>query len=295
MKKRRKRKMTGLKIFLIIAFLIFVEFVISNTFLSVTKVAVKDAKIPASFDGYKIVQLSDLHDKSFGKSNSRLIRVIDKQKPDIIVLTGDMINSTDTNFQNLYSFSKQLVKICPVYYIVGNHEQMLSSELYKEMITNLKKTGIIVLDNEKTALIKNGKKINLYGLWFNLRYYRNLSSQTSGNNDYYLTEDTISQLIGKAKTSEYNILLTHNPVYFDAYSSWEADLTLSGHIHGGMIRIPFKGGLLSPEIKFFPKYDTGIYENNGNEMFVSRGLGNGTFGIRFFNIPEIAVIVLEKE
>lgn len=295
MKKRKKRKMTGLKIFLIIIFLIFAEFVISNTFLSVTKVAVKDTKIPASFDGYKIVQLSDLHDKSFGKDNSRLIRVIDKQKPDIIVLTGDMINSTDTNFQNLYSFSKQLVKICPVYYIVGNHEQMLASELYKDMIGNLKKTGIIVLDNEKTTLIKNGKKINLYGLWFNLRYYRNLSSQTSGNNDYSLTEDTIEQLIGRAKTSEYNILLTHNPVYFDTYSSWGADLTLSGHIHGGMIRIPFKGGLLSPEIKFFPKYDAGIYENNGNKMFVSRGLGNGTFGIRFFNIPEIAVIVLEKE
>jgi len=295
MKKRRKRKMIGFKIFLIIIFLIFAEFVISNTFLSVTKVAVKDTKIPASFDGYKIVQLSDLHDKSFGKDNSRLIRVIDKQKPDIIVLTGDMINSADTNFQNLYSFSKQLVKICPVYYIVGNHEQMLASELYRDMIGNLKKTGIIVLDNEKTTLIKNGKKINLYGLWFNLRYYRNLSSQTSGNNDYSLTEDTIEQLIGRAKTSEYNILLTHNPVYFDTYSSWGADLTLSGHIHGGMIRMPFKGGLLSPEIKFFPKYDTGKYENNGNKMFVSRGLGNGTFGIRFFNIPEIAVIVLEKE
>lgn len=295
MKKRRKRKMTGVKIFLIIIFLIFAEFVISNTFLSVTKVTIKDDKIPASFDGYKIVQLSDLHDKSFGKDNSRLLRVIDKQKPDIIVLTGDMINSTDTDFQNLYSFSKQLVGICPVYYIVGNHEQMLSNGLYKDMIGNLKKIGITVLDNEKTTLIKNGKKINLYGLWFNLRYYRNLSNQTAYGSDYYLTQDTIDQLIGKANTSSYNILLAHNPVYFDAYSSWGADLTLSGHIHGGMIRIPFKGGLLSPEIKFFPKYDAGIYENNDNKMFVSRGLGNGTFGIRLFNTPEIAVIVLETD
>ncbi|NMC57249.1 MAG: metallophosphoesterase [Eubacteriaceae bacterium] len=287
--------MIGLKIFLIIVFLIFAEFVISNTFLSVTKVTVKDAKIPASFNGYKIVQLSDLHDKSFGKDNSRLIRVIDNQKPDIIVLTGDIINSTDTNFQNLYSFSKQLVKICPVYYIVGNHEQMLPSGLYKDMIGNLKKIGIIVLDNEKATLVKNGKKINLYGLWFNLRYYRNLSNQTADVSDYYLTKVTIEQLIGKANTSSYNILLAHNPVYFDAFSAWGADLTLSGHIHGGMIRIPFKGGLLSPEIKFFPKYDAGIFKDNGSEMFVSRGLGNGTFGIRLFNTPEIAVIFLESD
>lgn len=283
------------KIFIIIIFLIFAEFVISNTFLSITKITVKNEKIPPSFDDYKIVQLSDLHDKSFGKDNSKLIRIIKKQEPDIIVLTGDMVNSSDTNFEKLYSLTQNLVKICPVYFIVGNHEQMLSSELYKQMLSKLREIGVVVLDNEKTAITKNGEKIYLYGLWFNLRYYRNLSSQIVDAEDYYLTEDIIEQLIGRTKTSEYNILLAHNPVYFDSYSSWGADLTLSGHIHGGMIRIPFKGGLLSPEIKFFPQYDSGKFEDDGNVMFVSRGLGNGTFGVRFFNIPEIAVIILEKE
>jgi predicted MPP superfamily phosphohydrolase len=136
--KKKKRKMLALKIFLIIILLIFAEFVISNTFLSVTKITVKDEKIPASFDGYKIVQLSDLHDKSFGKDNSRLIRIVKRQEPDIIVLTGDMINSSDTEFQSLYSFAKQLVNICPVYYIVGNHAQMLSSSFYMDMLSILK-------------------------------------------------------------------------------------------------------------------------------------------------------------
>lgn len=287
--------MTALKIFFIFIIFIIAEFIISNSFLCVTKVTIKDKKIPASFDGYKIVQLSDLHDKSFGKDNSRLIRIIKKQNPDIIVLTGDMVNSSDTDFQSLYSFSEQLVNICPVYYIVGNHEQMLSFQLYKQMINKLREIGINVLDNEKTTLSKSSEKIYLYGMWFNLRYYRNLSNLSVEAQDYYLTEDKIEQLLGRAKTSNYNILLTHNPVYFDTYSSWGADLTLSGHLHGGMIRIPFKGGLLSPEVKFFPEYDAGIFENNGNKMFVSRGLGNGTFGARFFNIPEIGVIILEKE
>jgi len=292
MDKKRKHKKFAAKFFLIIIFLFVAELIISNTILSITKVTIKNKKIPASFDNFKIVQLSDLHSKSFGKDNIRLIRAVKNQNPSIIVLTGDMINSTDTDFTTLYSLAEDLVKICPVYYIVGNHEQMLAVQLRAQMIQNLKDLGVNILDNEKAAIVKGNEKINLYGLWFNLRYYRNLKDD---DKDYYLQTQKLRQLEGKPNTKQYNVLLAHNPVYFDTYSKWGADLTLSGHIHGGMIRIPFKGGLFSPEIEFFPKYDAGIYKIGDNTLFVNRGLGNGLIGLRFFNRPEISVITLKTE
>mgnify|MGYP000975935533 CR=1 FL=1 len=292
MKKKRKAKKIVFKIFLLILVFLVIEFIASNTFLSVTKISVKDEKIPESFNGYKIVQLSDLHSKSFGKNSSMLIRAVKAQNPDIIVLTGDMVNSTDTQFDIFYDCAKELVKICDTYFIVGNHEQMLAVNLRSDITQHLKQIGVKTLDNKKVILDKNGEKINLYGLWFNLRYYRNLSGDSK---DYALTDDIIRRLLGSTNNKEYNILLTHNPVYFDVYSDWGADLTLSGHIHGGMIRVPFVGGVLSPEYEFFPYYDAGIYENGEDMMFISRGLGNGLFGMRMFNHPEIAVLTLEKQ
>jgi predicted MPP superfamily phosphohydrolase len=291
MSKKRKRSITAPKIILIILLSIFAELIISNNCLSVTKITVKNDKIPSSFQGYRIVQLSDLHDKSFGEDNTRLISAVKSADPDIIALAGDMVNSSDANFNTFYSLAQQLVKVCPVYFAVGNHEQMLDAGLREELIKTLKSIGVIVLDNENTTLEKDGEKIRLYGLWFNLRYYRNL---TNAGEAYYFTQDNTRQLLGE-KSDEYTILLTHNPVYFNSYSAWGADLTLSGHLHGGMIRIPFIGGLFSPEKKFFPQYDAGVFKTESSVLFVSRGLGNGKFGIRFLNRPEIVIITLENK
>lgn len=279
-----------MKIFLILLLLLLAELLLSNMMLSVTHQTIENETIPSAFDGYKIVQLSDLHSKSFGSDNAYLLRVVALQKPDIIVLTGDMVNSTDTDFDTFYSLAQNLVEICPVYFILGNHEQMLSASLREELIDTIKSIGVIVMDNEKISLEKSGEQIDLYGLWFNLRYYRNL---TSTYTTYSLEESNIQQLLG-GKTENYTILLTHNPVYFKSYADWGADFTLSGHIHGGMIRIPFKGGLFSPEIRFFPEYDAGLYTLDDHALFVSRGLGNGLFGIRFLNHPQIAVFTLSN-
>ncbi|WP_096233565.1 metallophosphoesterase [Thermoanaerobacterium sp. RBIITD] len=237
------------------------------------------------------MQLSDLHSKNFGKNNYRLIKKINSENPDIIVMTGDMVNTKDTDFEVFINLAEQLSKSYETYYIVGNHEQNLSDNKLKSLTDKLNTIGIRVLDNEKVTITKGNDSINLYGLWFNLKYYKDVSNEYT-KNAYFGTEQ-IKTVLGSLDNNSYNILLTHNPVYFDTYSNWGADLTLSGHIHGGMVRIPFMGGLLSPEREIFPKYDAGEYQINGKELIVNRGLGN-SFGFRIFNRPEISVIILSN-
>ena len=143
------------------------------------------------------------------------------------------------------------------YYVVGNHEQNLKDSQLIDLVSKIKNTGVIVLDNQKTTIKKNSEKINLYGLWFNLRYYKDLTNEYQKDN--YFGIESIEKILGTSNKEDFNILLTHNPVYYNTYIEWGSDLTLSGHIHGGMIRLPFIGGLFSPEKELFPKYDSGVF------------------------------------
>jgi predicted MPP superfamily phosphohydrolase len=206
-----------------------------------------------------------------------------------------MINSWDEteDFEAFYALARGLAESYPVYYIVGNHEEQRSDETQNEMFAYLESLGIHVLDNEKVELTRDGASIALYGLWFNLRYYKNVNEETTS--DIYFGSEQITQLLGEVSEDRYTILLTHNPVYFDTYAAWGADLTLAGHLHGGMIRIPFFGGVLSPSVELFPEYDDWVYEIGSSELFVTRRLGNAAIYFRFLNLPEIAVITLESE
>jgi predicted MPP superfamily phosphohydrolase len=289
---KRKRIKWILAVFV---FAVITELILSNTVIGVTRVTVSSERIPSEFDGYRILFLADLHDKEFGDDQSYLLRKIKRQDPDIVLLGGDMINSWDEteDFEAFYALARGLAESYPVYYIVGNHEEQRSDETQNEMFAYLESLGIHVLDNEKVELTRDGASIALYGLWFNLRYYKNVNEETTS--DIYFGSEQITQLLGEVSEDRYTILLTHNPVYFDTYAAWGADLTLAGHLHGGMIRIPFFGGVLSPSVELFPEYDAGVYEIGSSELFVTRGLGNGAFYFRFLNHPEIAVITLESE
>lgn len=262
----------------------------NNNFLMVTHYTVTSDKIPDSFRNFKILQLSDLHSRDFGNNNGKLVEKTNTENPDIVVMTGDMVNSTDTDFEEFLNFAWQISKNYDTYYVAGNHEQILIDGDRKTLTDKLNEMGIKVLDNEKAVIKKGADSINLYGLWFNLRYYKD--SKNEYTKDVFFGEEQIQSILGNVDADSYNILLTHNPLYADTYSRWGADLTLAGHIHGGMIRIPFVGGLLSPEREFFPEYDAGEYWVNGKVLIVNRGLGNGNFGIRLFNRPEISVITL---
>ncbi|SFC16212.1 metallophosphoesterase [Clostridium uliginosum] len=257
-----------------------------NNLLKVSKYKVKSKKIPREFNNFKLMHLSDLHSKSFGKDNSKLIKKIYMENPNIIVMTGDMVNKYDTEFDEFLRLAEELSKKYAIYYIVGNHEQRLKKDNLIFLINQLRKLGIRVLNNEKIKLIKGEEFINLYGMSIPLLYYK------VGKNKVNFREDTMKELLGNYNDKNYSILLTHNPLYFDTYAKYNVDLTLCGHVHGGMIRLPFIGAILSPERKFFPKYNSGEYEINKKKLIVSRGIGHSMPGIRILNRPEIVIITL---
>lgn len=269
---------------------------VSNQFILVSEYELAYGKLPASFDGYRILQLSDLHSKDFDNGNDKLLEKIRRQNPDMIVLTGDMVNSTDLDFGVFLSLASDLSADYEVYYIVGNHEQSLSDSSLKYLHSKLEEMGVQILDNERAVINRGDDSIDLYGLWFNLRYYSDRSNDYVKNDaeTYYFSVDKIKKVIGENDGSRFSILLAHNPLYADTYFKWGADLTFSGHVHGGMIRLPFLGGIYSPERTFFPEYDGGLYTSGEQNLIVSRGIGNGNLGFRFFNCPEIVTVTLKK-
>lgn len=266
----------------------------SGFFLVTSTYQVASSKLPASFDGYTIVQLSDYH--SANLFHNRVLERIRKIDPDLVVMTGDMITNKSEDFEDFLTLAKEITADYLVYYIVGNHEQGLaynhsvSSDRLDQLLTELAEEGVHILDNEKISLTKGSDSIDLYGLWFNLRYYNNPQGDTS----YTFGSNEITQLLG-TKSDHFSILLTHNPGYFATYSKWGADLTLTGHIHGGIIRLPILGGVLSPDYVFFPQYDKGAYYDKDHEMIVSSGIGSGSIIPRFYNCPEVVKIVLQKK
>lgn len=285
----RRKRMYTIVIVLLLLLVVLLRIYIDNEIPKVSNVEIKSPKLPEVFDGYKIVQLSDLHSKSFGNNNEMLIDMIDKESPNIIVMTGDMVTANEKDFTVFYSLVKELTKKYRVYYVYGNHEGELSLKLKSEITAFLKENGVIVLDNDYISIEKNNEKINLYGLCYTQKYY-----SYKGGKKHIITENYIKNKLGTIDKNKYNILLTHNPLFFDAYSGYGFDLTLSGHVHGGLIRLPFIGGILSPERKFFPQYSAGVYEKGNSKLVVSRGLSRGTKGFRFFNRPDVVSITLKK-
>lgn len=276
----------------IVAVIVFVSYIISLFKIDISKYEVQSKKIPKEFDGFKILQLSDLHNRKFNKNNTKLIKKIEKQNPDIIVITGDMVSSNSKNFNVFFDFIKGLNNKYPIYYIFGNHEQRLSIEKQALIVGKLKEYGVKVLNNNSEIITKGNAHIQMYGLQQTLVYYNNY---LKNKKIYSYEKKEIENVFHKIDDKKFNILLTHNPLYFETYEKWGADLIFAGHVHGGVVKIPFVGGLLSPERKFFPKYSGGEYIINDSKMVVSRGLGYSTINLRVLNNPEICVVELKSE
>lgn len=263
--------------------------------LEVTKYVVENKKVPKEFDGYNIVQISDLHSKLFGENNKKLIQKIKSLNPDIVVVTGDLIDGENNNYNVALDFMKEISKLYRVYYIIGNHEQKSLikkyKDEYKDYFNKLHQIDFINLDNNKVEIVKGDSNINLYGLTVPYSCYKYLfDNQETTSIDI----DFLEEKLGKVDREQFNILLAHTPFYFDEYEKWGADLTLCGHVHGGIVRLPIVGGLLSPDRKFFPKYDLGEYTKNKSTMIVSKGLGGSKVLIRVNCKPEIVNIKLKN-
>lgn len=265
-----------------------------NRRLTVTEYHITDSKCPVAFEGFRIVHLTDLHNAEFGEKNNQLFDVIKRQKPDIIVITGDMIIGKPNNDITMaVEFVNSLCAIAPVYYSMGNHELRVSlyEDTYGDMWThfcNRISPEVNMLSDDRVTITKKDETIQLYGLNLTPELYKRIVKTP-------MAENYLPSLFGTCNHDEFHIFLAHNPEYFDDYAAWGANLTFSGHVHGGMIRIPLLGGALSPMIHFFPKYDRGLFVKDNKYMILSGGLGNHTFKFRVNNLPEVAVAILHRD
>lgn len=249
-----------------------------NLSLEVTEYTVSSQKLPESFDGFRIVQISDLHNAEFGEGNHRLLSEIRALQPDIIVITGDLVDRRRTDMDIAVAFVEAAVKIAPTYYVPGNHEKNLSN--LQELYDRLSHAGAQLLTEKKVLIQRGEQAIRLVGIA-----------------DYsFYTEEGYPKVLNKLIPNDeiYTVLLSHRPKQFDLYVDSGTDLVLVGHIHGAQFRLPFLGGIFSFDEGFFPKHDDGVHTEGSTTMVVSRGLGQTIIPIRICNRPEIVAVTLEK-
>jgi len=256
-----------------------------NKKLKVRKTTLKFDKLPQAFDNFKIAQVSDIHCDKVGHSDLSFINKIKNFNPDMIVITGDILDSYNNNMDIAYNILSQLAIVAPCYFVSGNHELRLPEE-YEQLINRMKKLNITHLHNSKLFITKNNESINLVGV---------------EDYNFFKNEDNLNHRANFIKTlkelyssNHFNILLSHRPEKFPIYADIKYELIFSGHAHGGQWRIPFVGGIFSPSQGFFPKYTNGNYVLEDSTMIVSQGLGNSSFPIRINNRIELILATLKK-
>ena len=255
-----------------------------NAALELNTYTISSRGLPDAFDGYRIAQVSDLHNAEFGDGNQRLLDMLREAEPDMIAITGDLIDSRKTNIAVALAFAEEAVRIAPCYYVSGNHEARVPE--YRELKAGLEAAGVTVLDDARVEIEISGKSITVIGV-----------NDPSFHADY-LTSDAavmdrkLSEL--PSEDADFTILLSHRPELFDTYVAHDMDLVLTGHAHGGQFRLPLIGGLIAPNQGLFPKYDDGLYSEGNTNMIVSRGLGNSIIPFRFNNRPEVVLIELKS-
>ncbi len=268
---------------IIILVLIVLLVIVYNKKIVISNITYKNSKIPSSFDGYKILQISDLHNAEFGKNQKTLIEKTKEIDPDVIFITGDLIDSYNTNIDISMKYIDGITDIAPIYFIPGNHESRIES--YNELCARLTSSGVKILNNKNVFIQKDSSSIGLIGL-------DDPAFIQTSNQDELFKKLLVD--LSKDMDSNFKILLSHRPEKLVDYKDAKVDLVFSGHAHGGQFRIPFVGGLLAPNQGFFPKYTSGIYKDENTSMIVSRGLGNSIFPFRINNSPELVVVTLEK-
>ena len=282
--KKKKFIFLAVSAIVIVALVIWIAW--GNTALELNTYTISSSKLPQGFGGYRIAHVSDLHNAEMGKNNEKILTMLRDADPDMIAITGDLVDSRNTDIEVALQFVREAVKIAPCYYVTGNHEARISE--YDELKEAMEAAGVTVLKDAQTEISLTGEFITLIGV----------------NDPSYQTD----YLFGDAKTvmntkleelhteqDRFTILLSHRSELFDTYADHSIDLVLSGHAHGGQFRLPFIGGLVAPNQGLFPEYDAGIYTEGNTNMLVSRGIGNSILPFRINNRPEVILIELQAE
>ena len=282
----KKKKFIFLAVVAIVLVVLVIWIVWGNTALELNTYTVSSAKLPESFDGYRIAHVSDLHNTEMGKNNEKLLAMLWDADPDMIAITGDLIDSRNTDIEVALQFVREAVKIAPCYYVTGNHEARVNE--YGELKAEMEDAGVTVLEDARAEISLEDETITLIGV-----------NDPSYQTDYLFgdSETVMDTKLEELHTEDdvFTILLSHRPELFDIYADHGMDLILSGHAHGGQFRLPFIGGLVAPNQGLFPEYDAGIYTEGNTNMLVSRGVGNSILPFRINNHPEVILIELQAE
>ena len=283
--KKRYLLSIALLVLLVLTPLILLLIYTDNAGIQWTHYQVSSAKIPAEFDGFRIAQVADLHNTEFGENNADLLSLLREAEPDIIVFTGDQVDARNTRTDLVVALAKEAIQIAPCYLINGNHEGSITQ--FSQLKSDLRETGVTILEDETLELHQNGGVLTFIGL------------NDPTLNSHYLTYGpdkaiamTLSELTWAPE--RYSILLSHHPEYLELYAKHNVDLVLSGHAHGGQIRLGNQG-VIAPHQGLFPKYDGGIYTMANTTMVRSRGLGNSLFPWRINNPPELVMVELSSQ
>lgn len=252
-----------------------------------TKYTIETDKFPKDFTGFNFIVMSDLHSNSYGINLHEVNSMIKKASPDAILMAGDMINGTfKDDPTDVINYISTLAGHYPVFYALGNHEYRMKlyddqyGDKYYTIRDYLGEKGVVFLEDETITLEKDNAHLALSGLEIDAAFYSKFHKTAMGSG-------LVSMHLGEADKDVYNLMLAHNPEYFNRYAEWGADLVISGHLHGGMVRIPGLGGMMSPKFKLMPEYDYGMFEYGDSMMLVSRGLGAHTIKVRINNNPEL--------
>lgn len=285
MERKPRKKHRFLKFLLVLALIAGVLVYDSNTRLVTDEFTLGNERLPESLEGFRIVQLSDLHAASFGKSNAKLVSAVREAAPDIIAITGDMVDAQGQR-EYVEELIPQLTAIAPVYFVSGNHEW--ASGWARELFKLLESLDVTVLRNEYVTFGRGDDYIVIGGV-----------DDPNGLRDQKTPEEVVAELQAE-HPGKYTLMLAHRDTELDMWADLRVDAVLCGHAHGGLVRLPFTDGLVAPGQGLFPTYTAGIYEQGGTQMLVSRGIG-GTRAVlgflpapRVFNNPEVVLAVLSR-
>lgn len=242
---------------------------------------------------FKFALISDLHNCNYGEQNSKVVKALEEANPDFIIVAGDLLTSQKhQNIENTVALMQKMCKKWPVYYAMGNHETKLilySDEFcrqFEEFTARTEYENKHVLQNQRIYLPEY--RIDICGLELERQYYKRFVKRE-------LPVEHLKELVGESNEAAFQILIAHNPEYFKSYADWGADLVLSGHIHGGIMRLPFLGGVIAPSLRLFPEYDGGIFSEGKSTMLISRGMGVHSIPLRFFNPAELHIVTVQNK
>lgn len=253
---------------------------VNNNWVQTTEYTVTSPDLPDAFKGKKIVQISDLHNATFGDGQSTLTEIVEEASPDVIFITGDLVDSNRYDLEAALVLIDALTEISDVFFVTGNHE--IAVNRLDEINGALEERGVTVLMNETVRWEAEGQTIQIAGV------HDPLMEPYTHEDEYALRSIEEASI-----TEEFTMLLAHRPEFLGIYANEGIDVVFSGHAHGGQIRIPGIGGLIAPGQGLFPELTGGIYKEQDTQMILSKGLGNSGFPVRIFNLPEVVVVTLE--